>query len=78
MEVRNTNSIASIDFVEVQISVDELEVFETALSYALENLPDREIELRFGATRDEIEGINEDVSKAISISKAKSEELIFT
>jgi len=36
MEVKNTNSIASIDFAEVKISVDELEVFETALNFALE------------------------------------------
>lgn len=78
MEIKNTNSVASIDFAEVQISVDELEVFETALNYMLENLSDKEIELKFGATRDEIEGINEDVSKTISISTAKSEELIFT
>ncbi len=78
MEVKNTNSIASIEFAEVQISADELGVFETALNYILETLSDEEIELKFGSTRDEIEGINEDVVSAVSLSKAKSEELIFT
>ncbi len=78
MEVKNTNSIASIDFAEVKVSADELAVFETALSYALESLSDKELDSKFGATRDEIEGINEDVNEALSISKAKSEELILT
>ncbi len=66
MEVKNTNSIASINFAEVKISVDELEVFEAALSYALEKLSDKEIELKFGASRDEVEGICEDVRDALA------------
>lgn len=74
MEVKNTNSTASIDFAEVKISVDELEVFETALSYALEKLSDKEIESKFGATRDEIEGMLDDVKQ--TISESKSPELV--
>ncbi|MDQ3749099.1 MAG: hypothetical protein M3367_08825 [Acidobacteriota bacterium] len=66
MEVKNTNSIASIDFAEVKISVDELEVHATALSYALEKLSDKEIELKFGASRDEIEGIDEDLQETLT------------
>ncbi len=66
MEVKNTNSIASIDFAEVKISVDELEVFATALSYALEKLSDKEIELKFGASRDEIEGIGKDLRETLT------------
>jgi len=77
MEVKNTNSIASINFAEVKMSVDELEVF-AALSYALEKLSDKEIELKFGATKDEIEGICEDVRETISIFQTKSQELAFT
>ncbi|MBA3784186.1 MAG: hypothetical protein H0X15_01390 [Acidobacteria bacterium] len=66
MEIKNTNSIASIDFAEVKISVDELEVYATALSYALEKLSDKEIELKFGASRDEIEGIVEDLQETLT------------
>ena len=66
MEVKNTNSIASIDFAEVKVSVDELEVFETALNFVLEKLSDKEIEKKFGATRNEIEGISEDIRKTLA------------
>lgn len=78
MEVKNTNSIASINFAEVKVSVDELEVFAAALSYALEKLSDKEIELKFGATKDEIEGICQDVREAISTFQTESQELAFT
>ncbi len=78
MEVKNTNSTASINFAEVKISVDELEVFAAALSYALKKLSDKEIGLKFGATKDEIEGICEDVRETISIFQTKSQELAFT
>jgi len=74
MEIKNINSIASIDFAEVTVSVDELEVFETALNYALEKLSDKEIESKFGATRDEIEGILDDVKQ--TTSECKSPELV--
>jgi len=66
MEVKNTNSTASINFAEVKVSVDELEVFAAALSYALGKLSDREIESKFGASRDEVEGICEDLSETLA------------
>ena len=50
----------------MKISVDELEVYATALSYALEKLSDKEIESKFGASRDEIEGICEDVRETLT------------
>lgn len=78
MEVKNTNSIASINFAEVKVSVDELEVFAAALSYALEKLSDKEIELKFGATKDEIEGICQDVRETISTFQTESQKLAFT
>ena len=55
-----------MDFAEVRISVDELEVYATALSYALEKLSDKVIELKFGASRDEIEGIVEDLQETLT------------
>lgn len=66
MEKIKVDSIASINFAEVRISSDELAVYETALKFALENLSDIEIERRFGATRDELEGICEDVSETLA------------
>jgi hypothetical protein len=69
MEIIKADSLASIEFAEVRISGDELSVYETALEFALENLTDAEIEHRFGATRDELEGICEDVSKRLANCK---------
>ena len=74
METIKTDLVASINFVEVRISEDELAVYETALKFALENLSDHEIERRFGATRDELEGICEDVSG--TLTKCKEKDLI--
>lgn len=69
MERINTGSTASINFAEVRISDDELAVYETALKLALEKLSDHEVEQRFGATRDELEGICEDVSATLAVCK---------
>ncbi len=66
MQVKNIDSIASINFAQVKVSVDELEVFAAALSYALEKLPDKALESKFGASRDEIEGIGEDVRETLA------------
>lgn len=77
MEILNIGSVASIDFSDVRMSIDELQVFEAVLSHALETFSDEEIETKLGATRDEVEGIGEDVGNAISVSKTRSKELIF-
>lgn len=69
MEKIKVDSLASINFAEVRISADELAVYETALRFALEKLSDTEIECRFGANRDEIEGICEDLSQTLSACK---------
>lgn len=69
MEKIKVDSLASINFAEVRVSSDELSVFETALELALEILNDAEIERRFGATRDELEGIYEDVSATLAFCK---------
>ena len=64
MKVLKTKSIASVELAEVELSLDELQVFETALNYATKNLDEKEIERIFGATKDELKGIAEDVEKA--------------
>lgn len=66
MEIIKTDSLASVEFAEVRISGDEFSVYETALKFALRNLTDAdEIERRFGAARDEIEGICQDISRML-------------
>jgi hypothetical protein len=64
MRVIKTKSVASVELVEVEISLDELQVFEIALNYVTKNLNEKEIEKIFGATKEELEGISEDVEKA--------------
>ncbi len=64
MKVLKTKSIASVELAEVELSLDELQVFEIALNYATKNLDEKEIERIFGASKDELEGISEDVEKA--------------
>ena len=67
MKILKTKSIASVELAEVEISIDELQVFEAALNYATKTLTDTEIERIFGASKDELEGIIEDVEN-ISIT----------
>ena len=64
MRVLKTKSIASVELAEVELSLDELQVFEIALNYATKTLNEKEIERIFGASKDELEGISEDVEKA--------------
>ena len=66
MKTLRKEVVASVGLVEVRISEDELAVCESALNYALGNLTDAEVERRLGATRDEVEGILEDLRGTLS------------
>jgi len=66
MKTLRKEVVASVGLVEAQVSEDELAVFESALSYALDNLGNAEIESRLGATRDEVEGIRDDLREALN------------
>lgn len=77
MKILKTNSIASVELVETEISIDELEVFEIAVNTSLKNLNDAEIERLFGATCDELEGIAEDLQKTISACNEQKLEPVF-
>ncbi|HZH34795.1 MAG TPA: hypothetical protein VEX64_08145 [Pyrinomonadaceae bacterium] len=70
MEIIKQQTIASVELAEARLSLDELIVYEAALSFGLEKLTDLEMMNRFGATREETEGILEDVREAISICKS--------
>ncbi len=65
MKILQTKTIASVNLVEISVSQDELEVFKTAIKFALKKLTEDEIEMMFGATKDEIEGILEDLEFAL-------------
>ncbi len=64
MEVIQTKKIASVELAEVLVSADEIEVYQTALELILNQMSELEIEDKFSATRDEIEGILEDLRQA--------------
>jgi hypothetical protein len=61
MEAINKEKIASVALVEARVSEDELAAYEAALNYALDTLDEVEIERRFGASVDELEGMRDDL-----------------
>ena len=65
MKVLRKEIAASVRLAEAKISEDELAVLESALDYLLSTSGDAEIEQHFGATRDELEGIRDDVREAL-------------
>jgi hypothetical protein len=65
MKILSKRAVASVDLVEAEISGDELAVLESALDYLLSTSEDAEIEQHFGATRDEVEGIRDDLREAL-------------
>jgi hypothetical protein len=69
MEILREGVVASVRLIEARISEDEFAVWESALSYALDKLGDAEIESRLGATRDEVEGIRDDLREALRARK---------
>jgi len=66
MDVINKSVIASVEILEVRLSEDELGVYEAVLSYLLNTLSSEELERRFGATRDELEGMRDDLRQALT------------
>lgn len=66
MEVVNKERIASVTLIEARVSEDEIALYEAALRYVLDSLDADEIELRFGASTDEIEGMRDDLRDALA------------
>lgn len=66
MEEINREKVASVALVQAKVSEDELAVYEAALSYALDTLDEREIEHRFGASVDEVEGMRDDLRTVLA------------
>ncbi len=65
MEIINQKNIASVDVAEVRVTSDELEVYEKALTNSLEKLNESEILTIFGASKDELQGIRDDVREVL-------------
>ncbi len=66
MQLINKETIASVELAEIKVSEDELGVYEAALSYALCALSAAEINERFGASVDELEGMRDDLREALA------------
>ena len=66
METLNKERIASVTLVTSKLSEDELAMCEEAITYALGSLSDGDIEERFGASRDELEGTRDDLREALT------------
>ena len=47
--------------------MDELQVYEAALTNSLEKMSESEVVTVFGASKDELEGIRDDVREALAI-----------
>ena len=66
MKTLRKDVVASVTLTEVRISEDEIAVLGSALIYALNNLTGADVERLLGATRDEVEGILEDLREISS------------
>ena len=61
MEFLRVREIASVKLFEVEVSEDELDVYESCIRYIYENLTADEIEEVFGAYKDELLGMCESI-----------------
>jgi hypothetical protein len=61
MDLLNKEKVASVVLLEVKVSEDELALYEAALSYVLDSLNKEQVELRLGATIDEIEAVRDEL-----------------
>jgi len=66
METICKERVASVTLVTSKLSEDELAICEGAISYALSSLDDDDIDERFGASRDELEGTRDDLREALA------------
>jgi hypothetical protein len=66
MEAINREKVASVALIQVKVSEDELAMYEAALSYALDTLDEAEVERRFGASFDEVEGMRDDLREVLA------------
>jgi hypothetical protein len=66
MELVKKEKIASVVLLEVKVSEDELMVYKAALSHILSTFDAAELENLVGATREEIEGVHDDIEEILA------------
>jgi|GEM_PF-2496986 len=75
MEVLNKDKVASVVLLDVRLSEDEIALYQSVLSYILDAMSADEVELRFGASVDEVEGIRDDLREALANCKVRIKSL---
>jgi hypothetical protein len=66
MELAKKENVASVALAEVKVSEDELNVYKAALSHLLNLYDAAELERFLGASKDEIEGMNDDIAEILA------------
>jgi hypothetical protein len=66
MELVRKEKIASVILLDVKVSEDELMLYRAALGHVLNELDAAELENRFGATREEIQGMRDDIAEILA------------
>jgi hypothetical protein len=59
MKYLRQKEIASVQLIDIEVSEDELDVYQRCLSYILKHVDPKQMEEEFGATPDEILGMVE-------------------
>jgi len=72
MELKQKTTVASVDLFNVTVSEDELSVLEGALEYMLVCATEGECVSRSGATRDELQGMKQDIRKLLHNDAGRS------
>lgn len=66
MELVRKEKIASVILLDVKVSEDELMFYHAALSHVLNELDATELEDGFGAPREEIQGMHDDIADILA------------
>jgi len=66
MKYFSQKEIASVQLVDVEVSEDELDIYQRCLSYILEHVDPKQMEEEFGATSGEILGMVESMEDVMS------------
>jgi len=67
MRMLRKREVSSVMLFEVEVSQDELELYESCTRYVLENFDEEGVEKLCGAYRDELLGMCEDISNLLKI-----------
>jgi hypothetical protein len=74
MKTITEKEIAAVRLFNIQVSEDELAVFLDSLNYLLNHCDDALLDRVCGATRDEVEGMRDDIAMSLDRSLVESQE----